>query len=170
MILNGPATGVTKVRAARADDGSFAFIYSPRGESFTVNKSLIKADRVKEIWYDPRYGVAYEIHTLQIVGDFRLIRRRLPVGATTGYLSWRMRRLGFLFRGRLNSQQFILPGVLQHGRGERGTLLDHALILGVTSTLCPIPYLTYRGAEFIRTERFNYDQGGGELTFHHVIK
>ena len=63
MILNGPATGGTKVRAARADDGSLGFISSPRGESFTVNKSLIKADRVKEIWYDPRYGVAYEIHT-----------------------------------------------------------------------------------------------------------
>ena len=63
IVLNGPTAGGAKVRAARAGDGSFAFFYSPRGASFTVDKSVIKADRVKEIWYDPRYGVAYEIHS-----------------------------------------------------------------------------------------------------------
>jgi len=63
LIVDGPETGGAKIRAARAGDGSFAFIYSPRGERFTVDKSRIEAQRVKEIWYDPRYGVAYHTHT-----------------------------------------------------------------------------------------------------------
>ena len=62
MILDGPATGGAKVRAARASDGSFAIIYSPHGESFTVSRSALKPGRLREIWYDPRYGISYEIH------------------------------------------------------------------------------------------------------------
>jgi hypothetical protein len=61
IILNGPVSGGAKIRAARASDGSFALIYTPRGESFTLNKSIIKAERLREIWYDPRYGIAYQI-------------------------------------------------------------------------------------------------------------
>ena len=62
IILNGPTTGGAKIRAARSSDGSFAIVYSPRGESFTLDKSIIKADRLKEVWYDPRYGISYVIH------------------------------------------------------------------------------------------------------------
>jgi hypothetical protein len=62
IILNGPTTGGAKIRAAKSSDGSFAIIYSPRGESFTLDKSIIQAERVKEIWYDPRYGVSYLFH------------------------------------------------------------------------------------------------------------
>jgi hypothetical protein len=61
IILNGPATGGAKIRAARASDGSFAIIYSPRGESFTLDKSVIKAERQNQYWYDPRYGASYLI-------------------------------------------------------------------------------------------------------------
>jgi hypothetical protein len=61
IILNGPTTGGAKIRAARASDGSFAIIYSPRGESFTLDKSIIKAERQRELWYDPRYGTSYVI-------------------------------------------------------------------------------------------------------------
>jgi len=68
IIRDGPRTGGAKIRAALARDGSFAFIYSPRGEKFTVDKSAIRAGRVKEIWYDPRYGVAYHIHTSDNAG------------------------------------------------------------------------------------------------------
>jgi hypothetical protein len=68
IVLAGPETGDAKIRAAVARDGSFAFIYSPRGEKFTVDKSRITADRVKEIWYDPRYGVAYHVHTSDNAG------------------------------------------------------------------------------------------------------
>lgn len=62
IILNGPTSGGAKIRAARATDGTFAVVYSPRGEAFTLDKSVIKADRVQESWFDPRYGVPYEIH------------------------------------------------------------------------------------------------------------
>jgi hypothetical protein len=61
VILNGPTTGGAKLRAARASDGSFALVYSPRGESFTLDKSIIKAGsgRQQQYWYDPRYGTSY---------------------------------------------------------------------------------------------------------------
>jgi hypothetical protein len=59
IILNGPLTGGAKIRAARASDGSFAIIYTPRGESFTIDKSVVKGERLRQFWYDPRYGVSY---------------------------------------------------------------------------------------------------------------
>jgi hypothetical protein len=62
LVPNGPTNGGAKIRAERADDGSFAFIYSPRGESFTIDKSRLKVARLKEIWFDPRYGASYS-HT-----------------------------------------------------------------------------------------------------------
>ena len=62
IIVDGPKTGGAKIRAARSSDGSFAIVYSPFGESCTVNKHVIKGRRVKEVWYDPRYGVSYEVH------------------------------------------------------------------------------------------------------------
>jgi hypothetical protein len=62
IILSGPGSGGAKIRAARSSDGSFAIIYSPRGESFTLDKSIIEGERLKEIWYDPRYGVSYLFH------------------------------------------------------------------------------------------------------------
>lgn len=68
MIKAGPATGGAKIRALRDATGRFVFIYSPRGESFTVDKNALKAARVKEIWYDPRYGIARQIHTTDNYG------------------------------------------------------------------------------------------------------
>jgi hypothetical protein len=61
LILNGPTSGGARLRAARASDSSFALIYTPRGESFTLDKSVIKGERLRETWYDPRYGVSYPI-------------------------------------------------------------------------------------------------------------
>jgi hypothetical protein len=63
MVVDGPSGRGAKVRAARAKDGSFAFVYSPRGEAFTVDKSAIRHRRVREIWYNPRYGIASHFHT-----------------------------------------------------------------------------------------------------------
>lgn len=68
MLYGGPTTGGAKIRAARAEDGSFAFVYSPFGEPFTIDLTRIHAPRVKEIWYDPRYGVAHHLHTTANVG------------------------------------------------------------------------------------------------------
>ena len=68
MLRDAPASGGAKVRAACATDGSFAFIYSPRGENFTVDKNFLKVRRMREIWYDPRYGASYVVHTTDTHG------------------------------------------------------------------------------------------------------
>jgi len=68
LVVNGPTSGGAKMRAARAEDGTFAFLYSPRGESFTVDKTRLKATRLKEIWFDPRYGSSYDFHTTTAEG------------------------------------------------------------------------------------------------------
>ena len=62
MIVDGPTAGGSKIRAAKSSDGSFAVVYSPIGESFTLNKHVIKGGRLKAVWYDPRYGVSYQFH------------------------------------------------------------------------------------------------------------
>ena len=63
IVQNAPATGGAKIRAMRAEDGSRVIVYSPQGAGFTIDKASIKAPRVKETWFDPRYGVSYEVHT-----------------------------------------------------------------------------------------------------------
>jgi hypothetical protein len=68
IIKDGSLTGGGKIMAAMANDSSFAFIYSPRGEKFSIDKSWINAARINEIWYDPRYGIAYKIHSTDTKG------------------------------------------------------------------------------------------------------
>lgn len=63
FIADAPRNGGAKVRGIRAGDGSFLFVYTPYGEPFTVDKRAVEAGSVREIWFDPRYGVAYPIHT-----------------------------------------------------------------------------------------------------------
>ena len=62
LILDGPQSGGGKIRAARASDGSFLMAYSPRGQRFTLNKSVLRARRIQEVWFDTRYGCAYHFH------------------------------------------------------------------------------------------------------------
>jgi len=68
VIADGPSSGGAKVRAAVASDGSFAFIYSPRGEQFMVRMGAIRAPRVTATWFDPRYGILEPVHTGGNVG------------------------------------------------------------------------------------------------------
>ena len=63
MLLGEAPAGGAKVRAACASDGSFAIIYSAQGEPFTVDRNVIRARRLREIWYDPRYGCSYLLHS-----------------------------------------------------------------------------------------------------------
>lgn len=74
FIKDGPTRGGAKIRGALATDGSFAFVYSPRGASFSVNLNVFQSQRVRESWFDPRYGVASEVHT----GDNRGIQTYTP--------------------------------------------------------------------------------------------
>lgn len=80
FVVDGPERGGGKIRAARANDGSFAFIYSPRGETFSVEMSITAPQRVRASWYDPRYGAAFELHT----GDNSAIQSFVPPSSGRG--------------------------------------------------------------------------------------
>lgn len=62
FIVDGPRQGGAKVRGARAGDGGFALVYTPRGERFSIRMDVVRAERVQATWYDPRYGMAAPIH------------------------------------------------------------------------------------------------------------
>lgn len=80
LILDGPLSGASKLRAALADDGSFIVVYSPRGEAFTLNLDPISSVRITEKWYDPRYGTYFTIHS----ADTRTIKTYTPPSAGDG--------------------------------------------------------------------------------------
>lgn len=64
FLAEAPRSGAAKVRAAVASDGSFAFVYTPLGEPFTVRMGAIPSgDGVTCWWFDPRYGTASRLYT-----------------------------------------------------------------------------------------------------------
>lgn len=65
IVVDGPRQGGGKVRALRATDGTRALVYIPRGDTVTVDRSRLRAPRIRAAWFDPRYGVLVEFH----VGD-----------------------------------------------------------------------------------------------------
>jgi hypothetical protein len=68
VVADGPRTGGAKVRAACSVNCDLAIAYSPRGERFTLDRSVLAARRVRETWYDPRYGCSYHVHTSDNAG------------------------------------------------------------------------------------------------------
>ncbi len=80
LVLDGPNRGVAKVRGVVAGDGSFAFVYSPRGEQFSVNMNEIAGGKIRASWYDPRYGTSVLIHT----GDTKGIQSFVPPSSGRG--------------------------------------------------------------------------------------
>jgi hypothetical protein len=58
--VDGPTSGPAKIRAMRATDGTRVIVYTPRGEPFTLDQSVVKAAYSRQSWFDPRYGVSYE--------------------------------------------------------------------------------------------------------------
>lgn len=62
LVVDGPRHGGAKIRAALAQDNSFAFVYSPQGAPFSVDRAQLKGSEIKESWFDPRYGSAHLIH------------------------------------------------------------------------------------------------------------
>ena len=62
FILEGPSFGGGKIRSARASDGSFAIVYSPLGEPFTVSFGCLSSPNATLWWFDPRYGTAEPFH------------------------------------------------------------------------------------------------------------
>ena len=63
FLVDAPFHGPAKVRAALAEDGTAALVYSPKGEPFTLRLTALRPGRVRERWFNPRYGTLHEIHT-----------------------------------------------------------------------------------------------------------
>jgi hypothetical protein len=61
IILNQVGERGDHIRAARAEDGSFGFVYIPTGKKVAVAIHKMKARRVNARWYNPRRGVSTEI-------------------------------------------------------------------------------------------------------------
>jgi hypothetical protein len=56
LIASGQGRGMHHIQAARADDGSFAFVYLPTGRPLTIDLKKLSGERVSAHWYDPRKG------------------------------------------------------------------------------------------------------------------
>ncbi len=56
VLSSGQGEGEGHVRAARAEDGSFAVAYLPRGGKVGVRLDRLTGKRVKARWFDPRDG------------------------------------------------------------------------------------------------------------------
>jgi hypothetical protein len=64
VLVSGAASGLDHVRATRASDGSYLFVYIPNGRSVTVNMRSIVGQAVQASWFDPRTG------TFSAIGQF----------------------------------------------------------------------------------------------------
>ena len=56
LIASDPGRGPSRVRAIRAGDGRYAFVYATSGDPFTLDLSKLGGDRLRAAWYDPRDG------------------------------------------------------------------------------------------------------------------
>lgn len=77
-ILSSPRTGAGHLQATRDADGSFAFIYSPRGESFEVDLEKLSGTNLRVTWFNPRDGSA------QISGEVPRLGRHTFVPPSSG--------------------------------------------------------------------------------------
>ena len=46
--------------ATRAQDGSFLYVYTPRGNGFQVDMTKLSGTQVHGWWYNPRDGLCYD--------------------------------------------------------------------------------------------------------------
>jgi hypothetical protein len=68
-ILVGEAgAGADHIQAARAEDGSFLFVYTPTGQPLTIQLHKISGGRIRAFWFDPRTGNASLIAELPSLG------------------------------------------------------------------------------------------------------
>jgi hypothetical protein len=62
-LIAGEASAVAteRIEAARASDGSYAFVFTATGKPFTVDLTKLSGQKLKGWWYDPRTGKADSI-------------------------------------------------------------------------------------------------------------
>ncbi|NPV47151.1 MAG: DUF4038 domain-containing protein [Armatimonadetes bacterium] len=58
LTPNAPKQGLQHVAAVRASDGSYAMIYLPTAGSVRVALGVLRAERLRAWWFDPRTGEA----------------------------------------------------------------------------------------------------------------
>ena len=63
FLVDAPHNGPEKVRAALAEDGSCALVYTPQGLPFSLRLTALSPRLVRERWFNPRYGTLHPIHT-----------------------------------------------------------------------------------------------------------
>jgi hypothetical protein len=61
LLVSEAGSGAGHVRATRASDGSYAFVYVPTGEPVTVDLGKLAGKAVTASWYDPRTGEGHRI-------------------------------------------------------------------------------------------------------------
>jgi hypothetical protein len=82
LLASDPGKGAEHVRAARAVDGSYAFIYIPVPRPITVRLDKFSGREVRAWWYDPRTGEA------NLIGEFRRNGERTFTPSGTGETDW----------------------------------------------------------------------------------
>jgi hypothetical protein len=82
LLASDPGKGAEHVRATRAVDGSYAFIYIPVPRPITVRLDKLSGREVRAWWYDPRTGEA------QLIGEFRRNGERTFTPSGTGEIDW----------------------------------------------------------------------------------
>ncbi|MBA3868110.1 MAG: glycoside hydrolase family 140 protein [Anaerolineae bacterium] len=59
LLLSGEGEGACHIQATRANDGSYAMIYTPAGwDELTINLESLSGTRIQAWWFDPREGTA----------------------------------------------------------------------------------------------------------------
>ncbi len=82
MLASDPGTGAEHVRAARAIDGSYAFVYIPVPKPVKVRLDKLSGREVRAWWYDPRLGEA------KLIGEFRQGGEREFKPEGSGEVDW----------------------------------------------------------------------------------
>jgi len=60
LIVGDPGKGTDHIAATRAQDGSYAFIYSSSGRPFTLALEKLSGAQLRSHWLDPRGGEVRE--------------------------------------------------------------------------------------------------------------
>jgi hypothetical protein len=69
IVAEGIGAGADRVQAARADDGSFLFVYFPTGKPATIVLNKIAGGRIKAFWFDPRSGKVTHMDDIPSLGN-----------------------------------------------------------------------------------------------------
>jgi hypothetical protein len=68
VLASEAGSGGNHMQATRSSDGSYAFIYVPSGQTFSINMTKISGGTVKVWWFNPRTGESSEVGTYPNTG------------------------------------------------------------------------------------------------------